>query len=125
MRAAGLVAIVLHFTQWNSAALASIDVSSIVGSYVQDFDGLASAFNNDSVIWTNDVTLTGWNLFRVPGGVEPPGPAAILRYIVGSGGSGNGRFYSFGDEGELDRALGGVGNGNFGDGLTAATPPKP
>jgi autotransporter-associated beta strand protein len=77
-------------------------------SYSQNFDSLATSGTNIS--WTNNSTLTGWNLFRQDGAV-PPGGVAISTYNGDDGGSSTGSFYSYGTASTTERAFGGLGSG--------------
>lgn len=73
--------------------------------YLQDFNGLSSA-NSTSAnrAWSNDSTLAGWSLFGSQ-------KAAITYYRASAGGEAGGYFYSYGQNGDSDRALGSVGSG--------------
>lgn len=73
---------------------------SFTGNYAQDFDGLAAT--GTSAVWANNATLPGWFLYNAS-------QAAITTYVVGSGASNTGSFYSLGLN--ADRALGGVASG--------------
>jgi len=75
-----------------------------IGTYTQDFDGLAQA--GTDIPWTNNSTIPGWYLFRQPA----PGTALTV-YSANNGSSGTGSFYSYGTTGSSDRALGGLGSG--------------
>lgn len=85
-----------------ATAEASINYSTVGGAYSQNFDTLITAGTNQA--WTNDSTLTGWNLLNSTGG-------AISTYNAGNGGSSTGSFYSFGTGTATERALGGTGSG--------------
>jgi len=75
------------------------------GSYTQNFDTLATTGTSNS--WENDVTLPGWSLFSQSAGT------AVTIYRADSGTSNTGAFYSYGNSGADDRALGGIGSGSF------------
>lgn len=77
-----------------------MSVSFTGATYAQDFDAVSGT------AWTNDVTLTGWHLFRQP----TPG-TAITGVAQTNGGSNAGTFALFATGGSSDRALGGVGSG--------------
>ena len=79
--------------------------ASFSGTYTQSFDALAASGTDNS--WTNDVTLTGWHLFRQPA----LSPVDITSYRADTGGSSNGAFVSYGSSGSTERALGGLGSG--------------
>ncbi|NDC35350.1 MAG: IPTL-CTERM sorting domain-containing protein, partial [Synechococcaceae bacterium WB9_2_112] len=79
--------------------------ATFTGSYSQNFDALASTGTN--IVWSNDVTLPGWHLFRQPA----TAPAAITAYNADPGTSTTGSFYSYGASGSSERALGGLGAG--------------
>lgn len=73
--------------------------------YQQDFNSLSSANSTTANrAWVNDSTLAGWSLF---GGQK----AAITYYRASAGGEAGGYFYSYGQNGDSDRALGSVGSG--------------
>lgn len=73
--------------------------------YTQDFNSLSSA-NSTSAnrAWVNDKTLPGWSLFNGQ-------KAALTYYRASAGGESSGYVYSFGLNGDSDRALGSVGTG--------------
>jgi len=77
---------------------------SFTGTYVQNFDTLASS--GTAIAWTNDATLAGWSLFRQPA----PG-TAVATIEAGAGTSNTGAFFSYGSAGSTERALGGQGSG--------------
>ncbi|MEM8946951.1 MAG: choice-of-anchor Q domain-containing protein [Planctomycetota bacterium] len=79
--------------------------ASFTGSYTQVFDTLSNA-NDTTQPWANDTTLAGWHLLRQP---FPGVPVDSIQ--VGDGSATAGAFYSFGEDGNTDRALGGVGSG--------------
>jgi hypothetical protein len=84
----------------------STDPSGLFKSfeYSQDFNSLSSA-NSTSAnrAWANDSTLAGWSLFNSQ-------KAAISYYRASAGGEAGGYFYSYGQNGDSDRALGAVGS---------------
>ncbi len=88
----------------NTAASGAVSYTSYGATVSQNFDTLATT---GTPTWTNDVTLTGWHLFRQPAAA----PVAITTYLPGTGSSGTGSFYSFGPALNSDRALGGVASG--------------
>lgn len=69
------------------------------GVIATNFDALPTTGTN--VVWANDSTITGWNLFTKDS-------AAITAIDAGTGSSTGGKFYSFGPTGDSDRALGGL-----------------
>lgn len=94
----------------SSAASAALVVGSAGQVLTENFDALASAGNPnpaDPIAWTNDITLPGWSLFSR----RPVTPTALTTYIAGTGSNNEGSFYSFGAQGNAERALGGVGSG--------------
>ena len=91
---------------------AAIAYSSAGSTYSQNFDSLASS--GTDFAWTNDPpasAFTGWSLFRVTSNTDAT-PVAMHFYDTSNGSASSGRFYSFGTN--ADRALGGLGSGNFG-----------
>lgn len=86
-----------------ASAQATVSVSSVAFNYSQSFDSLAST---GSITFVNDSTLTGWSLFR--------GSGTSLTVTAGTGSSNAGGFYSFGDAGSTERALGSVASGTTG-----------
>lgn len=72
---------------------------SLVTTYSQDFDGLAST--GTGLPWNDNATIPGWYASRVV-------------YNSGTGSSNAGALYSFGSTGSTDRALGSVGSGSTG-----------
>jgi hypothetical protein len=111
---ARIVVVFWHLAAWSSSGFSAINVSSIGPSgYLQNFDTLGSTGLEHP--WVNDSTLPGWSLFRVTSNVNST-PVALTKYLVNDGTVDAGRFYSFGTGSASDRALGGVGNGSFGDG---------
>ena len=101
-------------------AASALVVDSVSYSYSQGFDfNPASPYNGDE-IWLNDFTLAGWSLYRVSSPTDPT-PVPMIRYFVDNGSSGAGHFYAFGASGSNERALGGVGNGSFGDAATTTS----
>lgn len=67
-----------------------------------NFDSLPTTGTN--VVWANDSTILGWNLFTKDS-------AAITAIDAGTGSSNAGKFYSFGPTAGADRALGGAASG--------------
>lgn len=72
--------------------------------YQQTFDTLASANGNTNVAWANDSTLAGWSLFNA---LKNP----ITYYRASAGADAGGYVYSYGANGNSDRALGALGSG--------------
>ncbi|MFZ4575231.1 MAG: PEP-CTERM sorting domain-containing protein [Phycisphaerales bacterium] len=89
-------------------AQASVVYTTIGGGYSQNFDSLTTATTSQP--WTNDTTLTGWNLFRRTAAGDAT-PVAITSYTGGDGGTNAGSFYSFGSAGSSERAFGSTGSG--------------
>jgi hypothetical protein len=90
-------------------ALGAVDYSSVGSTYTQNFNSLSASGTENP--WTNDSTIVGWHLFRVTANNNAtPFPMAL--YDASDGSSSEGRFYSYGTN--ADRALGGLGNPNFG-----------
>ena len=81
------------------AAHASISISNGSQVYTQNFDTLATTGTTNT--WSNDSTLSGWNLFNKAN-------AAITSYTADTGALNTGNFYSYGATGSSDRALGGL-----------------
>ena len=79
-----------------SPANADLIYASANSVYTQNFDGLASS--GTALTWTNDATLGGWY-------------STFGQFNAGSGGSSNRTLYSFGTDGNSDRALGIVSQG--------------
>lgn len=100
-----LVLTTLAATAGLEAEAASININSPGTAYRQNFNSLAGSGKNDS--WGNGTTLAGWYLFRQPA----PG-AGVGTYHTGTGSLSTSGFYSFGDSGSSDRALGGIGAGS-------------
>lgn len=73
-------------------------------TYTQYFNSLMS--NGDSQSWTNDSTIPAWSLFNKT-------PSAITTIKVDNGGNNTRSFYSFGNEGDSDRALGAIGGSDL------------
>lgn len=82
------------------------DASGLFDSfeYFQDFDTLASANGSSNVAWSNDATIDGWSLFN-------SAKVAKTFYRAGNGSDAGGYFYSYGQNGDSDRALGALGSG--------------
>lgn len=99
-------------------AEAQFEITTGVGNTGQNFDTLAisgttNAWTNDTTLTGADSTLDGWSLFNnllVP----------ISNYRANAGETNNGSFYSFGEAGSTDRALGGVGSGSVSGYITFA-----
>lgn len=92
-------------------APAALNYSSIGSTYNQSFDGLVNS--GTDVGWTNDATLAGWHLYRVPTSASLSPAVAIDLYDAGDGSSDSGRFYSFGAASSSERALGAIGSGSL------------
>ena len=75
------------------------DASGLFDSfeYFQDFDTLASANGSSNVAWSNDATIGGWSLFD-------SAKVAKTFYRAGNGSDAGGYFYSYGQNGDSDRA---------------------
>jgi hypothetical protein len=82
------------------------DASGLFDSfeYVQNFDSLASANGSTDVAWANDSTIAGWSLFDSK-------LNARTFYRASSGADSGGYFYSYGLNGDGERALGALGSG--------------
>lgn len=72
--------------------------------YEQTFDSLSSTVSTSNIAWANDSTLAGWSLF---GSTK----AAITYYRASAGAESGGYVYSYGLNGDSDRALGTLGSG--------------
>ncbi len=72
--------------------------------YSQNFNTLSAVAG--SSVWTNDVTLAGWFLFRQPA----TAPVAITSFTAEAGSGSTGSFYGYGSSGSGDRSLGGLGS---------------
>lgn len=83
-------------------AQAAISVDSAGFSYSQDFDSLTTS--TVASPWANNSTLPGWSLFTSTLADAPT-------IVAGNGGSNAGSFYSFGEAGSSERALGGTASG--------------
>jgi PEP-CTERM motif len=83
-------------------AQAAISVDSVGFTYNQDFDSLTTSTTASP--WANDSTLPGWSLFIATLADAPT-------ILGGSGSVNTGSFYSFGDAGSSERALGGTASG--------------
>ncbi len=103
-------------------SLAAFNYSSIGSTYYQNFDTLASSGRYHD--WNNNVTIEGWYLFRVtaPGNSTP---YPITGYDASDGLTTRTQFYSYGVDGDPDRALGGIGGGTFGNGDDQISTPSP
>jgi endonuclease/exonuclease/phosphatase family metal-dependent hydrolase len=75
------------------------------GTYLQDFNSLT---NSGTASWTDNVTLPGWYASR------SVAPHSVTNYNAGNGSSATGAFYSFGEPGSSDRALGSLASGGVG-----------
>ena len=98
----------------NTAAIGAVSYTTYGATVSQNFDSLATTGTANT--WANDVTLTGWHLFRQPAGT----PVALTTYSTGTGSSNAGNFYSFGPAANSDRALGGLGSAGLYFGSPAA-----
>lgn len=78
---------------------------SATGSYTQNFNSLSST-TAATPTWTDNSTIANWYAQRDGSGST---------YIVGTGSSATGGFYSFGSTSASDRALGSVGSGTPGN----------
>lgn len=83
-------------------AAVSLTASSL--TYSESFDTLSTVAATN-LPWANDSTLAGWSLFN-----RANGTAATL-YRTDAGGSNQGYFYSYGNAGSSERALGSLGSG--------------
>jgi hypothetical protein len=83
-------------------AQAAISVDSVGFTYSQDFDSLTTS--TVATPWANDSTLPGWSLFIATLADAPT-------IVAGNGSSNAGSFYSFGEAGSSERALGGTASG--------------
>jgi len=97
-------AIVAAFGVSAMQARATITLTGPTPSVSENFDTLVNT--GTSQPWTNNSTLSGWELYRQPS----PG-TAITTINAGTGTSNSGSFYSFGADSVAERALGGVGSG--------------
>jgi len=79
--------------------------ASFTGTYTQSFDSLAAT--GSGISWTNDLTLSGWYLFRQPAAT----PIALTAYNADTGASTSGAFVSYGASASSERALGGLASG--------------
>jgi hypothetical protein len=89
--------------------MAGLVIDSVTPSRAEDFDSLAGVGVGDIVDWEIDSTLPGWQLFRATSMGSDP----VETYQVSDGQHNSGKFYSYGTT-STERALGSVGNGNFG-----------
>jgi hypothetical protein len=98
------------------ASGASAQVSFTGSAYAQDFSTLTSTSGTGQA-WSNNVTLSGWSLFRQP----DPG-TALTTYGGDTGTNNAGQFFSYGAAGSNERAFGGLGSGGtyFGSPASAA-----
>jgi hypothetical protein len=85
---------------------ANAQVSYTGGTYTQNFDTLGNVSGTTTLAWANNSTIPGWNLFN-----QTAGGTAITTYLAHDGSVNNGSFYSFGVNGQSDRALGGLASG--------------
>lgn len=81
--------------------------------YTQDFNTLGAS--SRAFEWLDNVTLPGWRLLNF---VEQP--LVTPSYRGDTGDDSGGSFYSYGVEGDSDRALGGLGSGGGYFGTPAA-----
>jgi hypothetical protein len=84
-------------------AAGSVSITTLGVPYNQNFDSLA---NSGTPAWTNDSTLPGWYL-------STDATPSVTSYMVGTGTSTNGGFYSFGASSSTERALGGLGSNSY------------
>ncbi len=93
-----------------SAAAAPIAIPDAGLVYVQDFNSLANAINGgDSLTaWSDDATIPGWWLYRAGNGTPLgfAGNAYTYRVSNGATSMNGGDFFSLGDAGSTERALG-------------------
>lgn len=85
------------------------------GDYVQDFNSLSNSGGPFS--WTNNLTLPGWYAAT---NLTGPKSGAVASYSASAGATTSGGFYSLGDSGSTERALGSLassGPGNFAYGV--------
>ena len=85
--------------------LVSAQVFLSSGAYTQDFNALV---NIGSATWSDNITLPGWYASK------SVSPNSVTNYSAGSGASTTGGFYSFGNSGAFDRALGSLASGGTG-----------
>jgi hypothetical protein len=85
-----------------ASANAAISITSATFSYSQNFNTLGSS-DGESYSWTDDSTISGW-YWQSDGDDQP--------YIAEDGSSTTGSPYSFGDDGDSDRAMGNLGGGD-------------
>lgn len=108
----------LMFT-WLFQAIGAVSYTTPEGIYFQDFDSLPFSPQNTSlqntVPWTDDSTssanqtsLLGWYLYH-PTSTAEGGVNGHQRLRAGPGNSTTGAFYSFGETGNSERALGALG----------------
>lgn len=93
----------------SAQAAVSISVGSAAFNYSQSFDSLASSGTTNA--WSNENTINGWSLFNVA--------TPVTTYRAGAGTETNGAYYSFGDVGSSDRALGSIGSSGLQSGAAA------
>lgn len=98
---------VLTFILFNCClcAIAQVDINAPDFVYVQQFNLLASAGNNNT--WTNNTTIAGWYATSEDDG-------DYTKYKAGSGSDKNSGLYSFGTDAS-DRSLGSLNQDNSGD----------
>lgn len=80
----------------------------VSGTYLQNFDSLASSGNTNA--WTQDSSVPEWWAYRFPS--APNTWMDVTNYIANAGGTATGTLYSFGAISSSDRALGSIGSGN-------------
>lgn len=78
---------------------------NVAGSYNQNFNTLSNSGNDNS--WTDNSTITNWFSQRSVLGA--------VTYNAGIGSSNIGKTYSFGATADVERALGGVSSGTYGN----------
>jgi Secretion system C-terminal sorting domain len=80
-------------------ANAQVSITDASFTYLQDFNGLSNTGASNT--WTNNSTIAGWY-------------ASLSSYGADDGGSNSGNLYSYGTDGETDRALGGINTNAIG-----------
>lgn len=110
-----------------SPAQAAIIYSTIGSTYSQNFNSLPTTPQNTSLGntpagWTNDnatpaagnFSILGWHLFHPTAlGAGEGGANGNQRFRIGTGSNNSGAFWSFGESGMADRALGGINSGTL------------
>lgn len=105
------IMVMCNITVSNIISAQTISITTLGTPYNQDFNSLTSTAGTGQV-WTNDVTIPGWYLFRRP----VPG-TPLTTYGGDTGGNNTGQFYSYGTT--TERSLGAIGSG----GAYWGTPP--